>query len=233
MDLPQWLLRYSEIRGRLIQFAEHEPGERAHHRRSAQQPRERHQGAPQDARRAARRQRCWRARPPNRRRSQKSVAKDAKLKKNTGDPWSDIDVALAAERGIFQPYTYHRKRRRFPGPARGLRAHAGARRRRARQAERPALPRIHRQRAAAHRAAARRRRARVPGARGAAPRQQPRAHARMAGPGPSRGAQAAVEGIAGGARQAPGDRDASSPTRPCAWSCGKAGRPPSPRRTIR
>ena len=54
-------------------------------------------------------------------------------------------------------YTYHRERRRLPGPPRRLRAHAGARRRRARQAERRALPRIHRRRAAAHRAAARRR----------------------------------------------------------------------------
>ena len=52
-DLPQWLLRYSEIRGTADPVRRDQPGERAHLRRPAQQHRELDQGAAQDARRAA------------------------------------------------------------------------------------------------------------------------------------------------------------------------------------
>src|SRR4030095_1933907 len=37
---------------------------------------------------------------------QKSIAKDKKLAKATGNPWGDIDTALASERAIFLPWNF-------------------------------------------------------------------------------------------------------------------------------
>ena len=82
-----------------------------------------------------------------------------------GDPWRDIEARSPRERAIFEPYTFIEAGARLPGPPGRVRAHAGARRRRARQAQRRALARIHRRIAAAHRAAARRADAHLSGAR--------------------------------------------------------------------
>jgi len=104
-DLPQWLLRYSEIRGRLIQFAAASPenqritAELLNSTENSIKVRRKMLDALHDdellARKAAEQAAL-----------QKSVAKDPKLKASTGDPWKDIDTALATERGIFEDYTY-------------------------------------------------------------------------------------------------------------------------------
>jgi V8-like Glu-specific endopeptidase len=105
LDLPQWLLRYSEIRGRLIQFSETSP---TNERITAdllngiengiKVRRKMLDALHEDAlldRKAAEQVAL-----------QKSVAKDPKLKKSTGDPWSEIDKVLATERGLFLPFNY-------------------------------------------------------------------------------------------------------------------------------
>ena len=104
-DLPQWLLRYAEIRGRLIQFS----GESPENARISEdlinsvensiKVRRKMLDALHDdsllARKAAEQADL-----------EKNIAKNAQLKKSTGSPWADIDAALATERGIFQPYVY-------------------------------------------------------------------------------------------------------------------------------
>jgi hypothetical protein len=57
---------------------------------------------------------------------EKNVAKNAALKKSTGNPWGDIDLALAAERGIFQPFNYIENGAGFQGRLVNY-THAGAR----------------------------------------------------------------------------------------------------------
>ena len=104
-DLPQWLLRYSEIRGRLIQFSQESPqneritADLLNSIENAIKVRRKMLDALHEdsllERKAAEQAAL-----------QKSVAKDAKLKKSTGDPWHDIDVVLATERGLFVPYNY-------------------------------------------------------------------------------------------------------------------------------
>ena len=47
-----------------------------------------------------------------------SVAKDAELKKSIGDPWSDIDAALADGAWTVLAVQLHRGRRGLPGPPR-------------------------------------------------------------------------------------------------------------------
>jgi hypothetical protein len=46
---------------------------------------------------------------------EKAIAKNADLRKKTGNPWHDIDVALAAERGLFLPYSYLEQGAGFQG----------------------------------------------------------------------------------------------------------------------
>ena len=104
-DLPQWLLRYSEIRGRLIQFSQESPqnaritADLLNSFENAIKVRRKMLDALHEdallARKAAEEDAL-----------RKSVARNPKLKKSTGDPWHDIDVALANERALFEPYTY-------------------------------------------------------------------------------------------------------------------------------
>ena len=127
-DLPQWLLRYAEIRGRLIQFAETSPenerisADLLNNIENSIKVRRKQLDALHDdnllARKAAEEAAL-----------RKSVAKNAKLSKSTGDPWRDIDAALATERGIFLPYTFLENGAGFQGRLAGLGARAGARRR--------------------------------------------------------------------------------------------------------
>ena len=138
------------------------------------------------------RTRCSRARPRKKTRCASSSPRMPSFARPPAIRGATSKSALAVERGAVRAVHLHRRRRGFPGPPGHLRAHAGARRRRARQAELAALPRIHRRRAAAHRAAAGRARARLlRSSKSSAPRQRPRAHARVARARSSRGAQAA------------------------------------------
>ena len=104
-DLPQYLLRYSEIRGRLIQFSQQSPeNERITAdllnmlENSIKVRRKMLDALHEDsllARKAAEQETL-----------RKNIAKDARLKQSTGDPWRDIDTALATERGLFEDYVY-------------------------------------------------------------------------------------------------------------------------------
>ena len=105
LDLPQWLLRYSELRGRFIQFSATSPeNERITAdllngiENAIKVRRKMLDALNEDAlmARKASEQEALKA----------SVAKDAALAKSTGDPWSDLDAVLATERGLFMPYTY-------------------------------------------------------------------------------------------------------------------------------
>ncbi len=103
--LPEWLLRYAEIRGRLIQFgAQSEENARISEDQlnsveNSIKVRRKQLDALHDdnllARKAAEQAEL-----------EKSIAKNAKLRKDTGNPWADIDAALATERAIFLPYLY-------------------------------------------------------------------------------------------------------------------------------
>ena len=105
LDLPQWLLRYSEIRGRLIQFSASSPqneritADLLNSLENGIKVRRKMLDALHEdsllARKAAEQAAL-----------QKSVAKDPNLKKSTRDPWHDIDAALATERGLFETYNY-------------------------------------------------------------------------------------------------------------------------------
>ena len=198
LELPQWLLRYSEIRGRYIQFAETSPGERAHLRRPAERPREQHQGAPQDARRAARRRRMLARKARRRGRAAREASRRTpKLKPRSAIRGPTSKRRWRASAGSSCRYAYLEDGAGFQGRLVPLRARAGARRRRARQTERGA--------ATANTPTPRCRASSsnsappcpiYPELEELAPRQRPRAHARVARPGSSDGAQAACEGIA-------------------------------------
>ena len=104
-DQPQFLLRFSELRGRLIQFSAASPeNERIttdtlNSLENVIKVRRKMLDALHEdsllARKAAEQATL-----------EKNIAKNAALKKSTGNPWHDIDVALTAERGLFLPYNY-------------------------------------------------------------------------------------------------------------------------------
>jgi V8-like Glu-specific endopeptidase len=105
LDLPQWLLRNSEIRGRLIQFSLQSPqNERIstdllnYIENFVKVRRKMVEALNEDAllgRKAAEQAAL-----------QKLIAKDPRLRKSIGDPWREIEMALAAERAIFEPHTF-------------------------------------------------------------------------------------------------------------------------------
>jgi hypothetical protein len=96
---PQWLLRYSELRGRLIQFGEQSP---TNERITADQlngiengikvRRKMLDALHEDALFA------------------RKKAEEAALRKSAGaaigDPWADIEKAMAAQRAIYEPYVF-------------------------------------------------------------------------------------------------------------------------------
>jgi hypothetical protein len=105
LDLPQWLLRNSEIRGRLIQFSLQSPqNERIstdllnYIENFIKVRRKMVEALNEDALLARK--------TDEQSALQKLIAKNPQLKKSTGDPWREIDMALAAERTIFEPYTF-------------------------------------------------------------------------------------------------------------------------------
>ena len=103
VEYPQWLLRYSEIRGRLIQFGETNP---TNERISADLLNALENGIKvrrkmldalhEDAMLARKAQ----GEAALRKNADKSKVKDF------GDPWAEIEKAMAAERAMFQPYIY-------------------------------------------------------------------------------------------------------------------------------
>ncbi|HEU4778964.1 MAG TPA: S46 family peptidase [Steroidobacteraceae bacterium] len=105
LDLPQWLLRYSEIRGRLIQFTAVSP----QNERIAADLLSGIENGIKVRRKmldALHEDTLLDRKAADQAALQKSVAKNAALKKSTGDPWSDVDAALRAERAIYVPHNF-------------------------------------------------------------------------------------------------------------------------------
>jgi V8-like Glu-specific endopeptidase len=99
VDYPQWLMRNSELRGRLIQFAAQSPqNERIaidllnNVENFIKVRRKMLDALHEDALFA--------------RKAAEEAALRARLPPGSGDPWADIEKAVAIERGIFVPYTY-------------------------------------------------------------------------------------------------------------------------------
>jgi len=105
LDVPQFLLRYSELRGRFLQFAaespehEHIMVDQLNSLENAIKVRRKHLDALHDDAMLARKAAAEDA-------LRKAIDKDPKLKASVGDPWKDIDTALASERKIFEDYLW-------------------------------------------------------------------------------------------------------------------------------
>jgi hypothetical protein len=105
LDLPQWLLRNSEIRGRLIQFSLESPQnariseDLLNYIENFVKVRRKMVDALNEDSLMARKAADEAA-------LQKMVVRDPRLKKSTGEPWREIETALAAERAIFEPHTF-------------------------------------------------------------------------------------------------------------------------------
>jgi hypothetical protein len=104
VELPQWLLRYSEIRGRYIQFSE----ESAENARIVEDllngvengikvRRKQLDALHEDA--------LFARKEADQATLQKAMAANAELK-SLGDPWRDIESALAVQRTFFEPYVF-------------------------------------------------------------------------------------------------------------------------------
>jgi len=103
IEYPQWLLRYSEIRGRLIQFSETNP---TNERITADLLNQLENGI--KVRRKmldALHEDSMLARKAQEEAALRKSAGKSKTK-NLGDPWADIEKAMATERAMFQPYIY-------------------------------------------------------------------------------------------------------------------------------
>jgi V8-like Glu-specific endopeptidase len=119
VDLPQWLLRNSEYRGRLIEFSAQSP---ANDRiaanllnsveNSIKVRRKQLDALNEDA--------LFAAKSAEQQMLQKKVAANPALKREIGDPWNDIEVGLAAERAMAQPLTYLETGAGFPGRLAGF-----------------------------------------------------------------------------------------------------------------
>jgi len=105
LELPNWLLRYSELRGRYIQFS----GENATNARitadtlngieNSIKVRRKQQDALHEDALFARKQ----AEEAN---LKKEVAGNAQLRGEIGDPWADIARAETVKHGLYLPYTF-------------------------------------------------------------------------------------------------------------------------------
>jgi V8-like Glu-specific endopeptidase len=113
-ELPNWLLRYSELRGRYIQFSSESP---TNARITADQlngiensikvRRKQLDALHEDALFARKR-----AEEDN---LKKQVAANADLRGSIGDPWADITRAEAEKRAAFYPYTFIENNAGFQG----------------------------------------------------------------------------------------------------------------------
>ena len=105
IDLPQWLLRNSEIRGRLIQFSAESP---TNERIAADLLNSLENGIKVVRKQldALQEEALIAMKTAEQQALQKKLAANPKLKKEVGDPWHDIETALAVERGMTEQLTY-------------------------------------------------------------------------------------------------------------------------------
>jgi hypothetical protein len=119
VDIPQWLLRNSEYRGRLIQFSSQSPtNERIAAdllnsvQNSIKVRRKQLDALNEDA--------LFAAKAAEQQALQKKIAASPALRKEIGDPWKDIENGLAAERAMSQPLVYIETGAGFPGRLAGF-----------------------------------------------------------------------------------------------------------------
>ncbi|HUQ12268.1 MAG TPA: S46 family peptidase [Steroidobacteraceae bacterium] len=104
-ELPNWLLRYSELRGRYIQFASESPqnaritADQLNGIENSIKVRRKQLDALHEDALFARKQ----AEEDN---LKKQVAANASLRDSIGDPWGDIERAGAAKQSLFLPVTF-------------------------------------------------------------------------------------------------------------------------------
>ena len=104
-DLPLWLLRYSELRGRYIQFSKNS----AEARRITQDSLSGLENAIKVRRKlldALHEESLMQRKAQDETALKSQVAGNAQLAANFGDPWSDIEKALQTERSIYEPYVF-------------------------------------------------------------------------------------------------------------------------------
>ena len=103
--LPQWLLRSSEVRGRLIQFGAENP---TNERISADLLNSLENGIKVRRKQldALHEDALFALKRAEQQALQKKIAASPALKKEVGNPWHDIEVALDVEKGMLQPLTY-------------------------------------------------------------------------------------------------------------------------------
>ena len=114
VDIPQWLLRNSEYRGRLIQFSTESPT----NERIAADLLNSIENAIKVRRKqldALNEDALFAAKAAEQQALQKKIAASPALKKEIGDPWRDIENGLAAERAMAQPLAYIESGAGFPG----------------------------------------------------------------------------------------------------------------------
>ncbi len=194
--LPNWLLRYSELRGRYIQYGK---GSEAA-ARIVEEPLNSLENGIKVRRKlldALHEDSLLEAKSEAEQALRVKMAGDASF----GDPWADIARATAIERGLYLPYLFLERSRRLQQCDLPLRPHARARCRRARQAEHGAAARVRRHGAAAACATDTRGDPRLPGARESHAVVLARTDARMARPRSPGGAPIAREGFPGQPRR--------------------------------
>jgi hypothetical protein len=114
LDWPQYLLRNSELRGRLIQFSQVSPENARiaenllHGVENGIKVRRKMLDTLHDDNLLARK-------TTEQQNLQARVAKDENLRSTIGNPWKEIDVALANERDLFEPYLYLEQSAGFQG----------------------------------------------------------------------------------------------------------------------
>ncbi|HLA73643.1 MAG TPA: S46 family peptidase, partial [Steroidobacteraceae bacterium] len=103
--LPQWLLRSSEVRGRLIQFGAENP---TNERISADLLNSLENGIKVRRKQldALHEDALFALKKAEQQTLQKKIAASPALKKEIGNPWHDIEMALDVEKGMLQPLTY-------------------------------------------------------------------------------------------------------------------------------
>ena len=113
-ELPNWLLRYSELRGRYIQFSAENPtnaritADQLNGIENSIKVRRKQLDALHEDALFARKQ----AEEDN---LKKQVAASADLRASVGDPWADIARAESVKRGVFYPYTFIENNAGFQG----------------------------------------------------------------------------------------------------------------------
>ena len=154
--LPFWLLRFSELRGRLLQFSRTSP--------EAARTAKDYLDTIENSHKVRRMQlfsllddRLMTQKTAEEEKLRAAVTKDAALKTRAGSAWDDIAAAQTTWRNIYVPYVWIEQSAGFNSDLFSLRTPARARRRGTPQTERRAAARVHRRSAAGPAAAVGRR----------------------------------------------------------------------------